>query len=115
MGRDDLGETTVLDVLLPIEEPVGNLELAGVGDNHHERLELRGGNLTGPLVDVDFGLLASKDGETATNTSDGSHSERELLLAINIGVDNTQNVLEVIGTDERHDERKKVSRRLTVE
>jgi len=102
---NDLGVTTVLDILLPIQEPVWNLELTRVGDDNHERLKLCGRELTSPLLDVNFGLLAGQDSETATHTPDGGHGVWDLLATINVGVDDTQNVLEVVGCDERHDAR----------
>jgi hypothetical protein len=47
--RDDLGVATILNILLPVKEPVGNFVLAGVGDNHHESLKLSGGELASPV------------------------------------------------------------------
>ena len=38
--RSDLGVGSILEVLLPVEEPVGDLEVLGVGDDGHQRLEL---------------------------------------------------------------------------
>eukprot|EP00242_Pyramimonas_sp_CCMP2087_P004255 CAMPEP_0198199380 /NCGR_PEP_ID=MMETSP1445-20131203/2690_1 /TAXON_ID=36898 /ORGANISM="Pyramimonas sp., Strain CCMP2087" /LENGTH=135 /DNA_ID=CAMNT_0043869217 /DNA_START=407 /DNA_END=814 /DNA_ORIENTATION=- len=100
--RDDLGVATILNILLPVKEPVGNFVLAGVGDNHHESLKLSGGELASPLVHVNLSLLAGEDGETATHTPDGGNSEGNLLLAIHVSVDNTQNVLEIVIHHERH-------------
>jgi hypothetical protein len=45
---NDLGESTILVVLLPVKEPVGDLELAGVGNDSHEALKLLWGQLTSP-------------------------------------------------------------------
>ena len=47
-----------------------------------------------PLADIHLSLLAHSSGETATNTLDGCQGVDDLLLAINVGVEDTQNVLE---------------------
>jgi hypothetical protein len=56
-----------------------------------------------PLVEIDIGLLADQVGVTATNTLDLGQRVHDLLLAVNIGVEQTQDELEVrlIAGDER--------------
>ena len=56
-----------------------------------------------PLGEVDIGLLADQVGVAATNTLDLGQGVHDLLLAINVGVEQTQNVLEValLSGDER--------------
>jgi hypothetical protein len=49
-----------------------------------------------PLVHVYIGLLADNVRKTATNTFDGGKSKHNLLFAINVGVQNTKNVLEFL-------------------
>lgn len=53
-----------------------------------------------PLAHVHLGLLADQVGEAAANTADGCDGIHHLLLAINVGVQHTQNVLEVISGNE---------------
>lgn len=48
-----------------------------------------------PLAEVNVGLLADQVGVTATNTLDLGQGVHDLLLTVNIGVEQTQNVLEV--------------------
>lgn len=48
-----------------------------------------------PLVEVDIGLLADQVGVAATDTLDLGQGIHDLLLTLNIGVEETQNVLEV--------------------
>ena len=50
----------------------------------------------GPLGDVDAGALAHEHGEAATDTLDGGQRISDLLLSVNVGVEETQNVLEVV-------------------
>lgn len=53
-----------------------------------------------PLVDVHLGLLAADVGEAAADTPDGGQREHDLLLAVDVGVQHTQNVLKLIGGDQ---------------
>ena len=48
-----------------------------------------------PLANIHLSLLAHGSGETATNTLDGGQGVDDLLLAINVGVEDTKNVLEL--------------------
>ena len=54
-----------------------------------------------PLVHVDVGLLADDVGEAAADTLDGGHGEHDLLLPIHVGVQQTQDMLEVLTGDQR--------------
>merc|ERR1711974_74639 len=93
-----------LDVLLSVQEPVGDLELARVLDDGHGTLDLLVGELASTLVEVDIGLLADEVGKATANTLDGGEGEHHLVLAINVGVENTQNVLEfLVLKHQRHD------------
>lgn len=46
-----------------------------------------------PLVQVDIGLLADQVRVATTNTLDSGHGVHYLLLTINIGVEETKNIL----------------------
>ena len=46
-----------------------------------------------PLVQINIGLFADKVGVTTTNTLDLSQGVHDLALAINVGVEETQDVL----------------------
>ena len=52
--------------------------------------------ITKPFVHVDIGFFAADVGKTATNTFNGGKSEHNLLLTIDVGVQNTKNVLEIL-------------------
>lgn len=54
-----------------------------------------------PLVHVDVGLLADDVGVAAADTLDGGEREHDLLLAIDVGVEQTQDVLELLPRDQR--------------
>lgn len=61
-----------------------------------------------PLVHVDIGFLADDVGETPSNTFDGSKSEHDLLLPVNICIKHTQNVLEIFVRYQRLNRRSKI-------
>lgn len=107
----DLRVLAVDDVPLPVQEPRGDLELSRVLDDGNETLELIRVQLAGaesslskrqvlhegvwdaPLVQVDIGLFADKVGVTTTNTLDLGQGVHDLALAINVSVEETQDVL----------------------
>ena len=49
-----------------------------------------------PLLEVDLSLLAHHEGETTADTLDCGQGERNLVASINVGVENTKNVLELV-------------------
>lgn len=62
--------------------------------------KLRGRNWTEvgdgiPLVQIDIGFFANQVGVTASNTLDLGEGVHDLLLAIDVGVEETKNELEV--------------------
>jgi len=101
---EDLGVLAVDNVALTVEEPAGDLVGGGVLDDGDETLKLLGGELTCALVQVDIGLLAHKVGVAATDTLDLGQGVDDLLLAVNVGVEQTQDVVEValLARYERH-------------
>lgn len=58
----------VLDVLRSVEEPEGDLELLGVGDDRNNLRDLFLRELAGALAHVDIALLADYVGESSTDT-----------------------------------------------
>jgi hypothetical protein len=52
-----------------------------------------------PLVQVDVGLLQDEVRETATNTADLRHGVHDLVRTLHVGVQDTQDVLELIVLD----------------
>lgn len=93
VGGDVLGNS-VLEVASAVEEEDGDLELLGGRDNSGELLDLLVAQFTGSLVKRNISLLADKDGKAATDTADSGKSDPDLSLAINVGVEDTKNVLE---------------------
>ena len=113
-----LGGLAVLDVTLPVQEPVRDLVLTGVLkrrdrtdaivttrshlDDGDQPLDLLLAQLSGPPVEGDVGLLQTDVGVTTSDTLDGGHGEHDAGLSIDVGVENTKNVLEVWRNNQRH-------------
>lgn len=108
--RQNLAVLAVDDIALPVQEPCWDLELRGILDNGNEAFQLvrvelsrsvklvefavclvKGAYL--PLVKVDIGLLANQVGVTTTHTLDFGQRVHDLALAIDVGIQKSQNVL----------------------
>ena len=100
--REHLGILPRFEILLPVEEPKWDLELAGVLDDRDEFFDFIGRQFTGALVDVDFSLLADKIGETTSEALDLCEAKDDVPLALNVGVEDTQDVLELVPLHHRH-------------
>ena len=59
--------------------------------------------LTGPLGQRNVSLLQNDVGVSPSNTFDRGQSEHNVGLSLNVGVENTENVLEVRRHNKRHD------------
>jgi len=96
----------VNNVLLSVKEPRRDFELRGVLDDGDNTFQFIRVQVSSPLVKVDIGLLADKVGVTTTNTLDLSQGVHDFAFTVNIGVKETENVLELLmrlRKYERHD------------
>ena len=107
--REDLRVLSVNDILLSVEEPSGDFELGWVLDDGHKALEFIRVEITSttnmlerwrnsisentPFVEVDISFLANQVGVTTTDTLDLSQSIHDFAFSVNIGVEQTENVL----------------------
>lgn len=80
-------------VLLAVQEPNGDLELAGVLDDGHELFNLVGRELSRALMHVDFGLLADQVREATSDSGYLAEAKNDIALAFHVGIENAQNVL----------------------
>ena len=115
LAVDTVGEYLAVlaidDIALPVEEPAGDLvcamsetvmkpeysaqhTLERVLDDGDDALKLFGGEVTGALAEIDIGLLADQVGVSATDTLDLGQGVHDLLLAIDVRVQQTDDVLE---------------------
>ena len=65
--------------------------------------------LSGALADVNLSLLDGEVGEAAAAALDGGERVHDLALTLHVRVHDTQNMLEVVGNDQRHVCRGRVS------
>jgi hypothetical protein len=92
--RKDLRVFSSLEVLLSVQKPQRDLELTRILNDGHKLLNFIGCELSGALVDVDFGFFADQIGEPTTDATDLCKTKDNVTLALNVGIENTQNVLE---------------------
>lgn len=85
---------TVSVVLLSVQEPGGDLVVGGVLHDGDNSLQLFLSQLTSSLRQVDVSLLADQVGVSSADTSDLSQGVHDLDSAIDVGVQQPQNVLE---------------------
>ena len=89
------------EILLTIQEPHGYLELSGILNDRHELFNFVGGQFAGASVQVDFGFFANQVGKATTDTGNFRESKYNIALPLDVGVENTQNVLKFRSLNER--------------
>jgi len=99
---DDLRELSILDILLPVEEPIWDLVLPRVRHDRDYLLHLLLGELSSALGEVNVCLLEHNVGVPAPNPLDVRHREHDLGLPVNIRIHYTENVLELFRNHQRH-------------
>lgn len=109
-----MGGGAILEISLVVQEPSGDTVAEGVSDDFSDlggfffsQITSSDKNCTplvkgarsigSPSVDIDLCLLAENESESSSDTSDASKCEGDLSLSFEIGVKNTQNVLEFSG------------------
>jgi hypothetical protein len=89
----DLRVLSSPEILLPVKEPQGDFELARVLDDGDELFNLIGSQFTSTFVDINFCLFADEISETTSETFDLCKAENDISLALNVSVEDTQDVL----------------------
>lgn len=90
----DVVVLTVDLVVLSVQEPSWDLVVGWVLHDGDDSLQFFLGQLTGTLLQVNISLLADQVGVSATDTSDLGQGVHDLDSTIDVGVQQTQNVLE---------------------
>ena len=96
VGRHMLG-LAGLRVTLTVQEPRRDLVLEGVSEDIRQTLDLLVRQGAGTAVAVNVGLLAAEKGEPNTDTLHHAEGEGDLTTAVDVGVQQTHDVLEVLG------------------
>lgn len=76
--RDELRVGSVLNIVLSVEEPRGDIEVPGLLKNLDNSVDFLVAEFTSSLVLVNLGLAHGSNGETASNTPNGSNCEGHL-------------------------------------
>ena len=134
----DLRVLAIDNVTLAIEEPGGDFILSRILDDGDNAFKLFGGDFTSsgdgnqpsammlkqldglarlrllggiPLIQVHIGFFANQVGITASNALDLGEGVHDLLLAIDVGVEETEDELEVrlLPRDESCNSRQRIS------
>jgi len=92
---EDLGVFAIHNISLSVEEPSWNFVLCGVLDDCDDALKFFGCEFTSAFVEINIGLLANQVGVSSPNTLDLGQSVHDFLPSIDIGVEETENELEV--------------------
>ena len=98
---DNVTQWYILCTYLAVEEVLGDVVFKGVGNDGANAVEFVDGELTGTLVEVDLGHAADLVGEATADTTDGGEGVHDLLAAIHVGVQHTDDVLKVGRDHER--------------
>jgi len=98
--RSQLRIFTVLDILLSIQKPGRDFEVFRVGHGGLDSFQFFGIDLTGSFVDIDFGFFQDQVGESSTHTLDGGQGVSDFDVTIDVGVLDTEDVLEVFVVDD---------------
>ena len=93
---ENLASLSVLGVTLSVQEPGGDLEVHGVLQDLNNLVDLLSAQLSSTAADVDLGLLASEGSETTSNSANSGEGDRNLLATINVSVQHTDDVLELV-------------------
>jgi len=106
---DELIGTSVLVILLSVEKPLWDLELLWITYYRHQVFQLSCRKLSSSFVHIDVCLLADEISKTATDTLNGCQCKHYLLASIDIGVEDTKNVLKLFVGYERHFRRNRLT------
>lgn len=96
--RADLSVLAIDDVLLPVQEPRRDLERQRRLNDLDEALQLVRVELASALVQVDIGFAADDVGIATTDTLDLGQGVHDLATTIDVGVEQSQNVIAVLAS-----------------
>ena len=82
-------------VVASVDEPLGDAEGNGVGDDLLDLLPDLLTDLTGSGVEVDLGYLADEVGESRSDSSDRGYRVGDFALSLKVGVQDSDDVLEL--------------------
>ena len=93
---NELGVTSILWVLLSVEEPLWNVVIGWSSDDITDGLDFFFVQFSRSLIAVNLSDFKSKDGESSTETSNLSKTEWSLLFTVDVCVLHSENVHELV-------------------
>ena len=93
---NELSPSSVLWVLLSVEEPLWDVVIGWSGNDIGDGLDFFFIQFSGSLVKVNLSDFESKDGESSTETSDLSKTEWSLLFTVDVCVLHSKNMSEFV-------------------
>lgn len=87
-----------LVVLLSVEEPRRDHDICRRADDGDDLVDFIVGEFTSPFANINTRNLANNGGHTAPDTSDCRKRDCHFLPSINVGVEDTKDVLELVGS-----------------
>ena len=93
---NELGVTSVLWVLLSVEEPLWDVVIGWSSDDITDGLDFFFVQFSRSLIAVNLSDFKSKDGESSTETSNLSKTEWSLLFTVDVCVLHSENVHELV-------------------
>ena len=97
---DELGSGSISWAVLSVQEPFGDAVLGRALEDVVDSLDLSLSDLSGSLVKINTSGLEDDVGHSAANSLDGSEGEHDLDGTFDVCVLHTENVDEVILTDD---------------
>ena len=98
LGFEDVGchlqVLSLLVVSLPVEEPTGNAVSLGIGNEIGDGITLRLRQFSGPEFGVESEDLADEESKPSADSLDLVECEGDGSLTVDVGVENTVNMLE---------------------
>ena len=88
---------SISEVVSTIDEPLGNAESNGIGNNLLDLLPCLLSDFSGSGIKVDLGDFANQMGESGANSSDCGKREGDFALSFEVGVQDSDDMLEFNG------------------
>ena len=93
---DELRSLAILGVTFSVKEPLWDVVFSGPSEDVVNLLKLCFGKLASSLVQINLGNLKDNIGKSATDTLNHSQCKHDLVLALHIGIEDSQDVGELV-------------------
>ena len=109
---DEMGTFTSGKIFLVVQHPAGYFKGGWVGDHGNHGFCFVFGQFTGTFVGINFSFFQDDVSESTTDTWDFSDGVQDFGVTVNVGIEDTEDVLEFFGLHKRrHDESGRIKKR----